>query len=66
MKTQNLKIDQVYRYTGDGLNNPIIYQGMDDDKYKFMPYDIANQEPHGIANGLTEKEVKNLVISGVI
>jgi len=61
MNANQLKIDQVYIYADGQKELHVMYQGMTEDKYLFIPINITKMHYCGIPNSLCEKEVMNLV-----
>jgi len=61
MKTSNLKFEGLYNYTGGQAPLTLMYYGMTEDRYVFIPYDLNKKHFCGAPNSLTEKEVLNQI-----
>jgi len=57
MKTTGLKFEDVYKYTADQLNQTVMYYGMIEDKYMFIPFNNVKKHFCGIPCVLTESQV---------
>lgn len=57
MNTQLLKFENVYKYTNNQIDQTVIYYGMTDDKYMFIPCHPRKKHFNGIPCTLTESEV---------
>lgn len=61
MKANHLKMEQIYVYTSGQDTLYVMYYGMKEDRYLFIPYDVKKKHYNGIPNTLCEKEVINLI-----
>jgi len=60
---KKLETDKIYMYTGEGKNLHVMYAGMIEDKYMFIPYNIQRKNYCGIPCTLTESQVNKHINS---
>lgn len=58
MTTKQLEFESVYKYTDQNKSLTVIYWGMSDDNYLFIPCHPVKKHANGIPCKLTEKEVQ--------
>lgn len=58
MTATQLKFEAVYKYTDQVKSINVMYWGMKDENYLFIPYNSQKGHFNGIPNTLTENEVQ--------
>lgn len=61
MKVKDLRIDDVYNCENQQHKATMMYRGMTEDKYCFIPYNQNKGQYNGVPCFLTEREVKQQV-----
>jgi len=61
MNANKLEFEKVYNYSGEQKSLTLMYYGMTEDRYVFIPYDLNKKYFCGAPNSLTEKEVLNQI-----
>ncbi|MBF0576632.1 hypothetical protein [Dysgonomonas sp. GY617] len=63
MKAKDLKAESIYVCSTPQGDIHVLFYGMSQDKYVFIPYDLQKRHYNGRPNGLTEKEVSKQIKS---